>query len=55
MSSEDTVDKVYEIARQLFIPPSPVNHPNVIFVLGGPGCGKNFECYILDDFLGASC
>ncbi|KAJ3038851.1 hypothetical protein HDV00_000257 [Rhizophlyctis rosea] len=44
VSSEDTIDSVYQIARQLFIPPSPVNHPNIIFVLGGPGCGKGTQC-----------
>eukprot|EP00842_Homolaphlyctis_polyrhiza_P003586 jgi/Hompol1/4228/HPOL_006993-RA len=44
ISSERAIDAVYNDARHLFIPPKPLHHPNMIFVLGGPGSGKGTQC-----------
>ncbi|KAJ3288453.1 hypothetical protein HK104_008171 [Borealophlyctis nickersoniae] len=49
VSSEDTIDGVYNIARQLFIPPTPISHPNIIFMLGkGTQCKKLAEEFQLN-------
>nr|KAJ3423083.1 hypothetical protein HK105_003316 [Polyrhizophydium stewartii] len=34
ISSERPIDMVYAESRQIFIPPKPLHHPNLIFVLG---------------------
>ncbi|KAI8922607.1 adenylate kinase-domain-containing protein [Entophlyctis helioformis] len=44
ISSERPIDVVYNDARHVFIPPKPLHHPNIVFVLGGPGSGKGTQC-----------
>lgn len=44
ISSEKSVAEVYEDARKLFLDPTPLNHPNVIFILGPPGVGRSTQC-----------
>ncbi|KAL2916083.1 hypothetical protein HK105_204507 [Polyrhizophydium stewartii] len=41
ISSERPIDMVYAESRQIFIPPKPLHHPNLIFVLGkGTQCER---------------
>ncbi len=44
ISSEKSIEEVYNEARELFVSPVPINHRNMIFVLGGPGSGKGTQC-----------
>ncbi|KAK5672516.1 hypothetical protein QVD99_001276 [Batrachochytrium dendrobatidis] len=44
ISSENAIDRVYDDARLVFIPPEPLHHPNLVFILGGPGSGKGTLC-----------
>ncbi|KAI8591775.1 adenylate kinase-domain-containing protein [Geranomyces variabilis] len=44
ISSEPSVDEVYAAVKKHFEDPPPLNHPNVVFVLGGPGSGKGTQC-----------
>ncbi|KAJ3185685.1 hypothetical protein HDU85_001039 [Gaertneriomyces sp. JEL0708] len=38
------IDDVYQEARRVFLVPEPLGHPNINFVLGGPGSGKGTQC-----------
>ncbi|KAJ1336837.1 hypothetical protein BSLG_006940 [Batrachochytrium salamandrivorans] len=44
ISSERSIDEVYDDSRRVLIPPKPLFHPNIVFVLGGPGSGKGTQC-----------
>ncbi|KAI9091558.1 adenylate kinase-domain-containing protein [Phlyctochytrium arcticum] len=44
ISAERAVEDVYQDARRIFMLPEPLNHPNVVFILGGPGSGKGTQC-----------
>jgi adenylate kinase len=51
VSSEQTVEQVYEESKSLFKKPIRIDHPNVIFVLGNVGSGKGTQCsYIVQEF-----
>ncbi|KAJ3000843.1 hypothetical protein HDV02_002306 [Globomyces sp. JEL0801] len=51
ISSENEIHQVYSDSKQLFVPPTPISHPNIIFMLGGPGSGKGTQCsHIVEDF-----
>ncbi|KAH6587633.1 hypothetical protein BASA50_011237 [Batrachochytrium salamandrivorans] len=43
ISSESSPDEVFEQVQRTFVDP-PLYHPNIIFVLGGPGSGKGTQC-----------
>lgn len=47
IKSESSVDSVYEESRKMFIAPSKLNHPNIVFVLGAPGVGKGTISFML--------
>ncbi|KAI8821851.1 adenylate kinase-domain-containing protein [Fimicolochytrium jonesii] len=44
ISSEPAPEEVYKVVRKSFDAPAPLNHPNIVFVLGGPGSGKGTQC-----------
>ncbi|KAJ3177163.1 hypothetical protein HDU87_004655 [Geranomyces variabilis] len=52
VSSERSVDEVYADARKVFVMEKPLNHPNVVFILGGPGSGKGTQCARLSQEFG---
>ncbi|KAJ3137374.1 hypothetical protein HDU90_002161 [Geranomyces variabilis] len=52
VASERSVDEVYADARKIFVMEKPLNHPNVVFILGGPGSGKGTQCARLSQEFG---
>ena len=44
VSSERPIDVVYNDAAVIFTEPAPLHHPNIFFILGGPGSGKGTQC-----------
>ncbi|KAJ3021637.1 hypothetical protein HKX48_008118 [Thoreauomyces humboldtii] len=44
ISSEAAVEDVYQEARKVFVQEKRLDHPNVVFILGGPGSGKGTQC-----------
>jgi hypothetical protein len=51
ISSDASLEEVYEQSKGLFKSPILLDHPNLFFVLGGPGSGKGTQCnYIVQEF-----
>jgi adenylate kinase len=51
IASDVSLEEVYEQSRSLFKSPILLDHPNLFFVLGGPGSGKGTQCnYIVREF-----